>query len=144
VNCEFSQGEHDLNTLKCFTEQGVDIDALTLNGCTGLWLLARCHKEQDTFACDRLVALVDEQEAALQVRTPKGWGLLHAAAAAGGTTMLQLLLDRGLVLADDVEDDTDFDNGEEVLVTAGRTHSGATVLHCAVRWAYSNGKAAVS
>jgi ankyrin repeat protein len=121
--------------LQKLTEQGVDIEALTLNGCTALWLLVRCHKERDTFACDRLEALVDEQEASLHVRTPKGWGLLHAAAAAGGTSMLQLLLDRGLVLGDEIYYDDGYDSddsgNDDDVVNAGRTHSGATVLHCA-------------
>ena len=133
VNYAF-EDEHHLGTVDTLTERGVDIDTLTLNGCTALWLLVRCHEEDYEFAHERLAALVDDKGASLYVRTPKGWGLLHAAAAAGGVTALQLLLDRGLVLADDVDgNDTDSDNEEEVMVTAGRTNSGATVLHCAVR-----------
>jgi Ankyrin repeat len=82
-------GDHMLGTLMSLQAQ-VDIDVLTLNGCTGLWLMVRCHEEQDRYSRERLVALLDEQYASLYVRTSNGWGLLHAAAAAGGTTMLQL------------------------------------------------------
>jgi uncharacterized protein len=137
VNCSCEDEEHHIGTVDTLTRRGVDIDALTLNGCTGLLLLARCHKEQQRFACERLVALVDEEGASLHVRTPNGWGLLHAAAAAGGVCMLQLLLERGLVLGDDIyydfnNDDSDDEQDDDV-VNAGRTESGATVLHCAAR-----------
>jgi uncharacterized protein len=136
VNYMFEIDEHHSGTVSTVTVAGLGIDALTLNGCTALWLLARCHEEQYTYAHERLVELLDELGASLHVRTPKGWGLLHAAAAAGGTTVLQLLLDRGLQLGDEVYYDNGYDSDDDdddAVVNAGRTNSGATVLHCAVR-----------
>jgi ankyrin repeat protein len=129
--------EHMLGELTSLRLTDVHIDTLTLNGCTPLWLLVRCHAEQDRFACERLEELCDEEGASLHVRTPEGWSLLHAAAAAaaGGTTMLQLLLDRGLVFGDEVYYDNAYDSDadDNDIYDAWRTNSGATVLHCAAR-----------
>jgi ankyrin repeat protein len=134
VNYMFEVDEHHSGTVSTVTVAGLGIDALTLNGCPPLWLLRRCHDDDYSFAHERVLELLDETGASLYVRTPKGWGLLHAAAAAGGTTVLQLLLDRGLQLGDEVYYDNGYDSDDdEAVVNAGRTNSGATVLHCAAR-----------
>jgi ankyrin repeat protein len=88
-----------METIDALIAAGASLDSTTTAGATPLWLGVRCCTATTGSAAARVEALL-QRGADLKCTVDNHGGLLHAAACSGNTAVMQLLLHKGLVLAD--------------------------------------------
>jgi ankyrin repeat protein len=120
------EDDEQLRAIDALLAAGASVNAATSDGCSPAWIVGLLAYSRVSSHCAvRLDALL-QRGADLQYYTEQYGSLLHAAAGGGNTDMMNLLLERGLVLSNTDAKNVD-DRGFTPLLMAAAAGRAAMV-----------------
>jgi ankyrin repeat protein len=93
------ENDEQLQAIDALLAAGASVNAATSDGCSPAWLVGLLAYSKLTSHCAVRMDALLQRGADLQYYTEQYGSLLHAAAGGGNTDMMNLLLERGLVLS---------------------------------------------